>query len=63
MLSTVIFSFLHGMKIKSFVLDSFNESLVALSQSVSNFCSLFMTEDVSEGHLLPNDTLVSSAKR
>ena len=62
MLGTVIFSFLRGLKIKSFVLDSFSESLLALSQSVSNFSSLFMTQDISEGHLLPNNKLVSSAK-
>ena len=55
MLGTVIFSFLRGLKIKSFVLDSFSESLLALSQSVSNFSSLFMTQDISEGHLLPNN--------
>ena len=63
MLGTVIFSFLCGLKIKSFVLDSFNESLLALSQSVSNFSSLFMTQDISEGHLLPDIKLVSSAKQ
>ena len=52
MLGTVIFSFLRGLKIKSFV----------LSESVINFSSLFMTQDFSEGHLLPNNELVSSAK-
>ena len=62
MLGTVIFVFLHDLKIKSFVLDSFNESLLALSESVSNFSLLFMTQDISEGHLLPNKKLVSSAK-
>ena len=62
MLVTVIFSFLHGLKTKSFVLDSFNEILLALSQSVSNYCSLFMTQDISEGYLLPDNKLVPSAK-
>ena len=62
MLGTVIFSFLRGLKIKNFVLDLFNEILLALSQSVSNCSSLFMTQDISEGHLLPNNKLVSSAK-
>ena len=62
MLGTAIFGFLRGLKIKSFVLDSFNEILLALSQSVSNCNSLFMTQDISEGHLLPNNKLVSSAK-
>ena len=62
MLGTAIFSFLHGLKIKSFVLDSFKDGLLALSQSVTNFSSLFMTQDISEGHLLPNNKLLSSAK-
>ena len=62
MLGTVIFSFLCGLKIKRFVLVSFNESLLALSQSVSNFSSSFMTQDISEGHLLPNNKLVSPVK-
>ena len=62
MLGTVTFNFLRGLKIKSFVLDSFNEILLALSQSVSNCSSLFMTQDISEGHLLPNNKPVSSAK-
>ena len=62
MLGTVIFSFLHDLKIGSFVLDSVNEIWLALSQSVSNCSSLFMTQDISEGHLLPNNKLVSSAK-
>ena len=53
MLGTVIFSFLRGLKIKSFVLDSFNQILLALSQSVSNCTSLLMTQDISEGYLLP----------
>ena len=55
MLGTVIFSFLLDLKIKSFILDSVNESLLALSQFVSNFISLFMTQDISDGHLLPNN--------
>ena len=62
MLDTVIFSFLRSLKIKSFVLDSFSEILLALRQPVSNYSSLFMTQDISEGHLLPNNKLVSSAK-
>ena len=62
MFGTVIFSFLCGLKIKSFVLDSFYESLLALSQSVSNFNLLFMSRDILEGHLLPNNKIVSSAK-
>ena len=62
MFGTVIFSFLCGLKIKSFVLDSFYKSLLALSQSVSNFNLLFMSRDILEGHLLPNNKIVSSAK-
>ena len=62
MLGTVIFSFLRGIKISSSVFHSFNESLLALSQLVSNFRSLFMTQDISEGRLLPNNKLVLSAK-
>ena len=58
-LGTVIFSFMRGLKITNFVLDSFSEGLSALSQSVSNFSSFFMTQDISEGHLLPNNKLVS----
>ena len=61
-LGTVVFSFLRGLKNKSFVLDSFSEILLVLSQSVSNFSSLFMTQDISEGHLLPDNKLVPSAK-
>ena len=59
-----LFSLTFGtvIKIKTFVLDSFSESLLALNQSVSNFSSLFMTQDISEGYLLPNNKLVSSAK-
>ena len=56
MLGTVIFSFPRGLKIKSFVLDSFNESFLALSQSVSNFSLLFMTQDISEGNNNNNQT-------
>ena len=56
MLGTVIFSFLLDLKIESFVLDSFNEILLALSQSISNCSSLLKTQDISEGHLLPNNT-------
>ena len=62
MLSTVIFSFPSGLKIKSFVLDLFNQSLLTLNHSVSNFSSLFMTQDFLEEHLLRNNKLVSSAK-
>ena len=62
MLATVIFSFLCGLKIKSFVLYSFNGSLLALSESVSNFSLLFITQDISKGHLLPYNELVSSEK-
>ena len=62
MLGTVIFSFLRGLKIETFVLNSFNESLLTLSQSLSNISSLFMTQDISEGHLVPNNKLVSSAR-
>ena len=62
MLSTVIFSFPRGLKIKSFVLDLFNQSLLTLNHSVSNFSSLFMTQDFLEEHLLRNNKLVSSAK-
>ena len=51
MLGTVTFSFLRILKIKSFALDSFSESLLAVSQSVSNFSSLSMPQDISEGHL------------
>ena len=43
MLGTVIFGLMHGLKIKRFVLESFNESLLALCQSVSYFSLLFMT--------------------
>ena len=62
MFVNVVFSFQRGLKIKSFAIDSFNECLLALSQSVSNFTSLLMTQDISERHLLPNNKLVSSAK-
>ena len=62
MLGTVMFSFLRGLKIETFVLNSFNESLLTLSQSLSNISSLFMTQDISEGHLVPNNKLVSSAR-
>ena len=62
MFVTVTFSFMRGLMIKSFVLDSFNESLFALSQSVSNWSSLFMTQESSEEHFLPNNKLVSSEK-
>ena len=62
MLGTVMFSFLRGLKIETFVLNSFNESLLTLSQSLSNISSLFMTQDISDGHLVPNNTLVSSAR-
>ena len=48
MLGTVIFSFSAWLEIKSFLLDSFSESLLALSQLVSNFSLLFMTQDISE---------------
>ena len=38
-------------------------SLLVLSQSViTNFSLLFMTQDISEGHLLPNNKLLSSVK-
>ena len=60
MLGTVIFSFLHGLKIRSVVLNSFNEILLALSQSV--IVVHYSTQDISEGYLLPNNKLVSSAK-
>ena len=60
MLGTVIFSFLRDLKIQSFILDSVNESLLALSQLVSNFISLFMTQDISDGHLLPNNIFFSA---
>ena len=58
MLGTVIFSFLRGLKIKSFVFDSFNESLLALTQPVCNCSSLFMKQNISEEHLLPNNKLL-----
>ena len=48
MLGTDIFNFLGGLKIGSFVLNSFNESLLALGQSVSsNFSPFYMTRDIS----------------
>ena len=62
MLGSVILSFLLGLKMKSFVLDPFIEILLAVSQSVGNCSSLFMTQDISEGHLLTKNKLVSSAK-
>ena len=62
MFGTVIFSFLCVLKIKSFVLASFNKSLLALSQSANYFSPLLMTPDISEGHLLPNNKLLSSEK-
>ena len=62
MLGTVMFPFPHGLKIKSFILNSFNESLLALSQSDSNFSSMFTTQNISEAYSLPNNQLVSSAK-
>ena len=62
LLCTVMFSVLRGLKIETFVLNSFNESLLTLSQSLSNISSLFMTQDISEGHLVPNNKLVSSAR-
>ena len=71
MLDAIIFSFLDGLKSNSFVLDSFNDSfvldpfnerLLALIQSVSNFSSLFITQDIFRGHLLPNEKIVSPAK-
>ena len=62
MLVTVTVSFLHDLKIKSFVLDSFNESLLALSQSVILVHFSLFTTHISEGHLLPNDKLVASAE-
>ena len=46
----------------NFVFDSFGESLFTLSQSVTNFSSLLMTSDITEGFLLPYNKLVSSAK-
>ena len=60
MFGTVIFSFLCGLKIKSFAIDSFNECLLALSQSVSNFISLLMTQDISEKHWLPNNKFIDT---
>ena len=42
----IIFSFLRGLKITSFIWDSFNEILLALSLSVSHFSSLFLTQDI-----------------
>ena len=41
-LGTVIFSFLRGLKIKIFVLDSFDESLLDLRRSGSNFSSSYL---------------------
>ena len=51
-----------GLKSNNFVFDSFRESLFALSQSVTNFSSLLMTSDITEGFLLPYNRLVLSAK-
>ena len=51
-----------GLKSNNFVFDSFRESLFALSQSVTNFSSLLMTSDITEGFLLPYNRLVPSAK-
>ena len=51
MFGTVIFSFLCGLKIKSFVLESFNESLLILIESVSSFSLLFKIQDILAGHL------------
>ena len=51
MFGTVIFSFLCGLKIKSFVLESFNESLLILIESVSSFSLLFKIQDILGGHL------------
>lgn len=62
MLGTVIFGLLDGLRNKSFDLDSYNESLLALSESVSNFSSLFITQDISERDFFPNNKLVSSTK-
>ena len=65
MFGTVTFSFLPGRKIKGFVLGTFNESLltlIGLQLTVSNFSSLFMMQDISEGHLLSNNKLLSPAK-
>ena len=55
---------LDNVKFKSnnFVFDSFRESLLALSQSVTNFSSLLMTSDITEMFLLSYNRSVSSAK-
>ena len=50
-LDNVKFSLLMGLKSNNFVFDSFRESLFALSQSVTNFSSLRMTLDITEGFL------------
>ena len=55
-------SLLMGLKSNNFVFDSFRESLFALSQSATNFSSLLMISDITEGFLLSYNGLVSSAK-
>ena len=62
MSGTVIISFLGSLKIKNFILDSVNESSLVLSQRVTNFSSLFMAQDISEGDLFANNELLSSGK-
>ena len=61
-LDNVKFSLLMGLKSNNFIFDSFMERLFALSQSVTNFSSLLMTSDITEGFLLPCNRLVPSAK-
>ena len=41
-------------------IDTFRESLSAPSQSFTNFSSLLMTRDITEGFLLPHNKLVLS---
>ena len=55
-------SLLMGLKSNNFVFDSFRESLFALSQSATNFSSLLMISDITEGFLLSYNGLVSSTK-
>ena len=58
----VQFSLLIRLKSNSFVFDSIREILFGLIQSVTNFSSLLMTSDITEGFLLPRKKLVLSAK-
>ena len=62
MLSTATFNFPLVLKMKYFDLDSFNETLLALTKSASNFSSLFITQYISKGYLLANNKLLSSTK-